>query len=134
MNKLFLLNKKTKLVREMQQCEDRDRLIILDDEILNINRQLDELYVRESRFEGMINRAMADPDSWVCRITYRDVPGSWTTRTISPIKWDHDCVRALCLGREEVRTFIISSIEECELVPAHEVLMPDQVKELGKSV
>lgn len=72
----------------------------------------------------VINRAMRDPDRWVVRIAYRDSKGVVTNRVISPIRWTtRGTFRALCLGRQEPRQFMLRSIQAAELVAASTVIM-----------
>lgn len=78
-----------------------------------------------------LTRAMIDPDRWVCRIKYIDSKLNVTERTISPISWQgDDVVLALCFAREEPRSFNLGQIMGLELVPAHEAMMPEEIKEL----
>jgi hypothetical protein len=76
--------------------------------------------------KGRLYRAQLNPDEWVARILYSDKAGSLTIRYISPtrIVEKKGYLRALCLSREEVRTFSLEGIRDVTLVAAHRIQMP----------
>lgn len=77
-----------------------------------------------------IARAMADPDGYALRMTYRDAEGSETMRVVSPIRFmGQSAFLALCLGRQEPRRFVVSRCSSVSLVPSNDVLMPEPVTE-----
>lgn len=70
---------------------------------------------------------MRDPDGTALIVEYRDSTGTVTRRAISPIRWmssDNEQFTALCLCREEPRTFRVDRLVAVDTVPAHEILMP----------
>lgn len=75
-----------------------------------------------------------DHDRFACKIRYRDESGKRTDRFISPIRVRGTIVRALCLGRQEVRQFKIGNIEAIRLVNSSSVLMPAPIIELPSHV
>jgi predicted DNA-binding transcriptional regulator YafY len=76
----------------------------------------------------LIDQAMRDPDSVVLRVQYRGVSGAATERLISPIRFNKaGNLLALCIGRGEVRQFVLSRLSGVVLVDASEVLMPSGV-------
>lgn len=73
----------------------------------------------------ILNRAMADSDSWVVEFEYADSKGQRTRRTVSPIRFcGSDRFLALCLCREEPRQFHWQRCDGFRLIPAAEVIMP----------
>lgn len=75
--------------------------------------------------------AMREPDTFVIRMVYTDDKGQRTRRYVSPIRFvDQETLMALCLCREEPRSFLFDRIEEVQLIKAHEVLMPMTIEEL----
>lgn len=80
---------------------------------------------------GQISKAMLSPETLVLRIVYRDEKNHRRRRVVSPIKFiGEKAFSALCLCREEPRTFKIENCEEIELLKAEEVLAPVQIEEL----
>lgn len=79
-------------------------------------------------------RRATDHDRFACKIRYRDESGKRTDRFISPIHVRGTVVRALCLGRQEVRQFKIGNIEAIRLVNSASVLMPAPIVELPTHV
>jgi predicted DNA-binding transcriptional regulator YafY len=80
---------------------------------------------------GQISKAMLSPETLVLRIVYRDEKGQRRRRVVSPIKFiGEKAFSALCLCREEPRTFKIERCEEIELLKSDDVLAPVQIEEL----
>lgn len=80
---------------------------------------------------GVISKAMLSPETFVLRIIYRDEKNQRRRRVVSPIKFlGEKAFSALCLCREEPRTFKIERCEEVELLKSEEVLAPVQIEEL----
>lgn len=71
-------------------------------------------------------RAMREPDSFVCRIVYRDEEGVVTDRYISPFRMlgGNKQVEAQCLSREELRKFNVSRILDIRTVDANDIEPP----------
>jgi len=81
-----------------------------------------------SDLRGLIARAMRDPDRVVLRVSYRAKNGEVTERLISPIRFNEaGNLLALCIGRGEVRQFVLSRLSDAVLVDASDVLMPSGV-------
>lgn len=78
----------------------------------------------------LIARAMRNEHLEVVRMLYRDAAGKQTLRVVSPVRWlkHRSAFTALCLGREECRTFRMDRIVSAELVSAADVLMPEQIR------
>ena len=85
----------------------------------------------QERLTGLLVRAMNYHDDYVCRIRYTDQYGKTTIRVVSPYRFLGPFVLALCLGREECRSFHMHRISECEVVSAHDVLMPENITQWG---
>jgi len=80
---------------------------------------------------AILQQAMYAPDDFAVRLRYRSKDGELTERVISPIKMaDPRSLLALCLCRENPRRFELDRCSHLELVPAHEVLMPMELKVL----
>ena len=80
---------------------------------------------------AIIQRAMHCPDDYAVRLRYRSKDGELTERVVSPIKMaDSRSLLALCLCRENPRRFELDRCSHIELVPAHEVLMPMELRVL----
>lgn len=78
-------------------------------------------------------KAMQSPDRFVIRMRYTDKHGVCTERVVSPIKFiGQSIVEAMCLCRESVRTFRVEMCEEVQVVPAHEVQMPEPITVVGE--
>lgn len=87
----------------------------------------------EQRHENhdVIALAMQRPDDYVIRMEYEDGKGKVTDRVVSPVAFlGQTHLRAMCLCREEVRSFILKRCRRVRLVPAHEVLMPEPIREM----
>ena len=83
----------------------------------------------ERQKRSIISKAMRDSDRFVVRVKYVDSKFHLTERVISPIRWqDETHLVAMCLGREEPRTFLLDGIVGAELVDANSVLMPEPIK------
>ncbi len=76
-----------------------------------------------------IRRAIREPDRFVLRIKYVDSKLAITERVVSPISFDGRVMQALCLGREQVRSFTVDGIATVEIVDANKVLMPEPIRE-----
>lgn len=80
-----------------------------------------------------LRRAKASPDRWAIRMTYTDDDGRRTVRHVSPIRLRGfgatATMTALCLSREEPRTFRLGHCRDITLVPAHDLLMPVPIEE-----
>lgn len=75
------------------------------------------------------SKAMQAPDDFVVSMKYRAKSGEVTERVVSPIRFKTDkLLLALCLGREEPRTFDIDSCTDLVLMPANDVMMPVPIK------
>jgi len=74
---------------------------------------------------------MVDADNVVIAVDYRDSHGRRSQRVISPVRWlrDGQAFTALCLGREECRTFRLDRCLAVELVASATVLMPAPISE-----
>ena len=81
---------------------------------------------------SVIVKAGLNPDEFAVEMVYRDKKGKRTRRTISPTKVEdgQDKFGAMCLCREELRTFCFENVEEAKLVRSHEVLAPVAIIEL----
>jgi predicted DNA-binding transcriptional regulator YafY len=80
---------------------------------------------------AILRQAMVAPDDYAVRLRYRSKEGELTERVVSPIKMDNPhSLLALCLCRENPRRFDLDRCSHIELVPAHEVLMPMELKVL----
>lgn len=78
---------------------------------------------------AILKQAMYSPDDYAVRLRYRAKDGELTERVISPIKMDNShSLLALCLCRENPRRFELDRCSHIELVPAHEILMPMDLK------
>jgi predicted DNA-binding transcriptional regulator YafY len=78
---------------------------------------------------AILKQAMYSPDDYAVRLRYRAKDGELTERVISPIKMDDShSLLALCLCRENPRRFELDRCSHIELVPAHEILMPMELK------
>lgn len=75
---------------------------------------------------GRMYRAQLNPDEWIVRVLYTDEAGRRTIRYISPTRMleRKGYLRALCLAREEVRTFALDRISDVALIAAHKIQMP----------
>lgn len=73
-----------------------------------------------------IAAAMSNPDRWVIRFRYLNARGESTCRMASPVRWSRsgDAFVALCLCREECRTFRVDRCSDMEMVESDKVLMP----------
>lgn len=81
----------------------------------------------------LLARAIREAESIVVQVEYTDVNGVKTIRVISPIKFiGQDRVSALCLGREEPRTFVIARMSNAKSINASDVLMPVPIEEVEK--
>jgi predicted DNA-binding transcriptional regulator YafY len=80
---------------------------------------------------GRIHVAMQDPDGWVVSIDYRREDGVVHRRTVSPIRWRPGRVVALCLAREEPRSFRTDRIQNVRMIRAETVQMPTEIVELN---
>ena len=79
----------------------------------------------------ILKQAMVCPDDYAVRLRYRSKSGELTERVVSPIKMtDSRSLLALCLCRENPRRFELDRCSHLELVPAHEVLMPMEMRVL----
>ncbi len=77
----------------------------------------------------LLHKAMAAPESLVIRTMYVDDEGVITKRYISPIRIiDKEHLLALCLCREEPRSFVLNRLIGVELVSADDVLMPMEIE------
>jgi predicted DNA-binding transcriptional regulator YafY len=77
----------------------------------------------------ILKQAMVCPDDYAVRLRYRSKSGELTERVVSPIKMtDSRSLLALCLCRENPRRFELDRCSHLELVPAHEVLMPMEMR------
>lgn len=85
------------------------------------------------KFFNSIQRTMDNPDDFVLEIEYLDQKNKITRRTISPTSWlsGKKTFRALCLGREALRTFIVSRIQALRVVDANDVLAPVAISSSG---
>jgi predicted DNA-binding transcriptional regulator YafY len=78
---------------------------------------------------AILRQAMYSPDDYAVRLRYRAKDGELTERVISPIKMeDSRSLLALCLCRENPRRFELERCSHIELIPAHEILMPMELK------
>jgi len=79
-----------------------------------------------------IAQAMDDPDRLVVEFDYMSADGSRTRRVASPVRWtrDKNGFLALCLGREECRTFAVKRCRNVRLAKAADHVMPVAVQEL----
>lgn len=76
--------------------------------------------------------AARECDVFALKITYRDADGSVTRRIVSPIKMTGpDRFDALCLCRQEPRTFLFKGVIDAVLIHASEVLAPVEVEVLS---
>lgn len=76
-----------------------------------------------------IVKAMNDQDNHVLRLRYRDKKGVTTERVVSPIKFvDDKAMLVLCLCREIPRRLELAQCSCIELVSAHDVLMPVEIR------
>lgn len=74
---------------------------------------------------AILAQGMRDPETHAVRLLYRDSHGVATLRTVSPIRFKaDDAFLALCLGREEPRTFLIGRCLNARLVPSWQCLSP----------
>ncbi len=72
-----------------------------------------------------INKAIHDPDHYVIVLDYLDKYGRASRRVVSPIRFAAtNRFLALCLCREEPRTFQMERVTNVHLAPAHEFVMP----------
>jgi len=80
----------------------------------------------------MIALAMREQDTFAVSITYTDASGVRTRRVVSPIRFEQgtDRFKALCLAREDVRTFTLSKCSDVRLVHACDVVMPVEIERL----
>ncbi len=79
----------------------------------------------------LVQVAMDHPELFVANIVYLDSKGNVTQRPVSPIRYLPDRrVRVYCLGRLALRTLKLSMILRVQLQLSHDVLAPEQVKEL----
>jgi len=79
----------------------------------------------------ILQQAMYAPDDFAVKLRYRSKDGELTERVVSPIKMtDSRSLLALCLCRENPRRFELDRCSHLELIPAHEVLMPMELKVL----
>ena len=79
----------------------------------------------------ILRQAMLNPDDYALRLQYLSKAGELTERVVSPIKMaDSRSVLALCLCRESPRKFELDRCTKLELVPAHDVLMPMEIRVL----
>lgn len=71
-----------------------------------------------------IRLAMDSPERWVVELIYTDAKGKKTHRLVSPVRWRTDeLFVALCLGREEFRTFRLERCSGIRLRQASDVIM-----------
>ena len=72
--------------------------------------------------------AMKEVDTFAIQIDYTDESGVKTRRIVSPIRQvDADRFDALCLCREEPRSFCYSRVSDVVLIHASEVQMPAEI-------
>lgn len=91
---------------------------------------------RFSRIRQKLSKTI-DVDKCVAQIVYSDTDGKLTERVVSLIRFDEsdkkrNRFRAFCLGDGIPKNFLLDRIQSIELVPAHEVLMPVEIKELDR--
>lgn len=81
---------------------------------------------------GILTKAMAAPESFAVRMVYVDGKGKRTRRVVSPTQLDQATGKfvALCLCRQEPRSFKLDSVESMEILPASEVFAPVEIEEL----
>ena len=93
--------------------------------------------MNEFKLRQKITMAMEAPDDYVLALDYRDVKGDVTSRMVSPIRYIglgmSDRISALCLCREEPRTFSLHRMSNVRVVSASEILMPVALKEKSKN-
>lgn len=92
-----------------------------------------ELRTESERTErmGMITKSMQSPETLCLRIIYIDEKGKRRRRVVSPIRFiGQEAFSALCLCREEPRTFKIERCEKIELLNSADILMPVEIEEL----
>lgn len=80
----------------------------------------------------LITRAIIDTD-WVLSFDYTDRNNIQTRRVASPYRLDGHTFLALCLSREEPRSFRVDRCSNMELRPAHLFLMPLPTDAAGKT-
>lgn len=84
-----------------------------------------------SKKRQTIHKAMSNPDEYALRLDYIAESGQVTNRTISPVRFEGRCdlrVLALCLGREQPRSFDIRRMSNLTLVSAADLLMPEPIE------
>ena len=75
-----------------------------------------------------IERAMQDPDGTLLEMVYESATGERTKRVVSPIKWNGSGrFLALCLCREEPRTFDFERCSGVQNVSACDYVMPVEI-------
>lgn len=81
---------------------------------------------------NILTKAMAAPESFAIRMVYVDGKGKRTRRVVSPtaIEQDKGKFIALCLCRQEPRSFKLDNVESMEILPASEVFAPVEIEEL----
>ena len=81
---------------------------------------------------GILTKAMAAPETFAIRMVYVDGKGNKTRRVVSPTQLDQGTGKfvALCLCRQEPRSFKLDNVEGMELIPASEVFAPVEIEEL----
>lgn len=81
---------------------------------------------------GILTKAMAAPETFAIRMVYVDGKGNRTRRVVSPTQLDQGAGKfvALCLCRQEPRSFKLDNVETMEIIPASEVLAPVEIEVL----
>lgn len=81
---------------------------------------------------GILTKAMAAPESFAIRMVYVDGKGNRTRRVVSPTQLDQGTGKfvALCLCRQEPRSFKLDNVEAMEIIPASEVFAPVEIEDL----
>ena len=82
---------------------------------------------------GILTKAIAAPETFAIRMVYVDGKGNKTRRVVSPTQLDQGTGKfvALCLCRQEPRSFKLDNVEGMELIPASEVFAPVEIEELS---
>ena len=80
---------------------------------------------------GLLQIALQEPQLYVAHIRYLAEDGKLTERTVSPLKLlTDDRLMVYCLGREAIRTLLLSRILIVKLRLSMDVLPPEGVKTL----
>lgn len=81
---------------------------------------------------GIIAAVMEASDDLVAVISYRDEWGRVTERIVSPVRFlDGGRFLALCLCRQENRTFYLGRCQSIRVSAAADVLAPVTIKKAG---